>query len=58
MVGQRLLQVVAQEVPTHREAVGNRSHELAFGAQVLKEHHQLCSLKKTTGSTEGLPPFA
>jgi hypothetical protein len=57
MVGQRLEEVVAQVSP-HREAIRDHPHELAFGAQILEEHHQLCSLKKTTGSTEGLPPLA
>jgi hypothetical protein len=40
VVGQRLEQIVAQ-VPPHREAIRDRPHELAFGAQILEEHHQL-----------------
>jgi hypothetical protein len=40
MIGQGFVEVVA-EVPAQREAVGHDAHELALGAQVLKEHHKL-----------------
>ena len=40
MVGQGLEEIVAQ-VPPHGEPVGHDAHELALGADVLEEHHQL-----------------
>jgi hypothetical protein len=40
MVGQGLAEVVS-EIPAPRKAVGHNPHELALGAQILKEHHKL-----------------
>jgi hypothetical protein len=40
MIRQGFVQVVAQE-PPHAEPVGRQAQELAFGANALKEHHEL-----------------
>src|SRR3954447_15024808 len=40
MVGQLFMEVVSQE-PPQAEAVGGDLHELAFGADALKEHNEL-----------------
>jgi hypothetical protein len=40
VVGQGLEQVIAQ-VPTYREAIGYRPHELPLAPQVLEEHDEL-----------------
>jgi hypothetical protein len=56
VIGQGFVQVVA-EVPANAEAVGHDPHELPLAAQILAEK-TIWSLKKTTGSTDGLPPLA
>src|SRR5581483_6942812 len=44
MIGERLVEIIAQ-IPTNTQAVSRLEHELAFGANALKKHHQL-QLKK------------
>ena len=57
VLGQGFVQIVA-ELRAHRDAVGHDPHELPLAAHVLEKHHQNCNLKKTTGSTDGLPSLA
>jgi hypothetical protein len=40
MIGKRFAQVIAQ-VPQHAEAIGRMPHQLPFGANAFKKHHEL-----------------
>ncbi len=57
VIGQRFVQVVSEK-PADAQAVGGHPHELALRADILEELITSCKRKKTTGSTDGLPPSA